>query len=61
MQSSMYVEICVFVQVKALEVACWIALLRGSRCILAGDHKQLPPTIISERLVHDVEVEVLLR
>jgi len=32
-------------------VACWIALLRADRCILAGDHKQLPPTIISERLV----------
>ena len=42
-------------EVKALEVACWIALLRGGRCILAGDHKQLPPTIISERLVHDIE------
>ncbi|KAK1259687.1 hypothetical protein QJS04_geneDACA010290 [Acorus gramineus] len=32
---------------QALEVACWIALLKGSRCILAGDHLQLPPTIQS--------------
>lgn len=32
---------------QALEIACWIALLKGSRCILAGDHLQLPPTIQS--------------
>ncbi|XP_039115419.1 DNA-binding protein SMUBP-2 isoform X1 [Dioscorea cayenensis subsp. rotundata] len=32
---------------QALEVACWIALLKGSRCILAGDHLQLPPTVQS--------------
>ncbi|XP_020273755.1 DNA-binding protein SMUBP-2 [Asparagus officinalis] len=32
---------------QALEVACWMALLKGSRCILAGDHLQLPPTVQS--------------
>ncbi|CAM6098544.1 unnamed protein product [Calypogeia fissa] len=32
---------------QALEVACWIALLKGQRCILAGDHLQLPPTVLS--------------
>ncbi|KAF4403481.1 hypothetical protein G4B88_008127 [Cannabis sativa] len=32
---------------QALEIQCWIALLKGSRCILAGDHLQLPPTIQS--------------
>ncbi|XP_027902111.1 DNA-binding protein SMUBP-2 [Vigna unguiculata] len=32
---------------QALEIACWIPLLKGSRCILAGDHLQLPPTIQS--------------
>ncbi|KVH97482.1 hypothetical protein Ccrd_000437, partial [Cynara cardunculus var. scolymus] len=32
---------------QALEVACWIALLKGSRCILSGDHLQLPPTVQS--------------
>ncbi|KAL6133927.1 hypothetical protein ACLB2K_066160 [Fragaria x ananassa] len=32
---------------QALEITCWIALLKGSRCILAGDHLQLPPTIQS--------------
>ncbi|XP_028761557.1 DNA-binding protein SMUBP-2 [Neltuma alba] len=32
---------------QALEVACWLPILKGSRCILAGDHLQLPPTIQS--------------
>ncbi|KAK3035165.1 hypothetical protein RJ639_032838, partial [Escallonia herrerae] len=32
---------------QALEIACWIALLKGSRCILSGDHLQLPPTVQS--------------
>uniref|UniRef100_A0A8C6L566 DNA-binding protein SMUBP-2 n=1 Tax=Nothobranchius furzeri TaxID=105023 RepID=A0A8C6L566_NOTFU len=30
---------------QALESSCWIALLRAPKCILAGDYKQLPPTI----------------
>jgi len=30
---------------QALEASCWISLLRGKRAVLAGDHKQLPPTI----------------
>lgn len=33
---------------QAMEPACWIALLRGRKAILAGDHLQLPPTILSE-------------
>ncbi|KAG7670496.1 hypothetical protein KSW81_003059 [Nannochloris sp. 'desiccata'] len=33
---------------QALEPACWAALLRGRRAILAGDHLQLPPTVTSE-------------
>jgi ATP-dependent RNA/DNA helicase IGHMBP2 len=33
---------------QALEVACWIPLVVGAKkLILAGDHLQLPPTIIS--------------
>ena len=32
---------------QALEAACWIALRRADRIILAGDHQQLPPTIKS--------------
>jgi hypothetical protein len=30
---------------KGLEAACWIPLLRGKKCVLAGDHLQLPPTV----------------
>lgn len=33
---------------QALESSCWIALLRARKCILAGDYKQLPPTIKSQ-------------
>ena len=32
---------------QALEPACWLALLRGSRAVLAGDHLQLPPVVSS--------------
>ncbi|KAJ4938307.1 hypothetical protein JOQ06_002929 [Pogonophryne albipinna] len=34
---------------QALESSCWIALLRARKCILAGDYKQLPPTIKSQK------------
>lgn len=32
---------------QALEAACWIAIRKADRVVLAGDHKQLPPTIKS--------------
>ena len=32
---------------QALEAACWIALQRADRVVLAGDHCQLPPTVKS--------------
>ncbi|NXP15018.1 SMBP2 protein, partial [Thinocorus orbignyianus] len=34
---------------QALEASCWLPLLRAPKCVLAGDHKQLPPTIISHK------------
>ncbi|KAM8816062.1 DNA-binding protein SMUBP-2 [Rhynchonycteris naso] len=34
---------------QAMEASCWVPLLKASKCILAGDHKQLPPTIISSK------------
>ncbi|NXT00568.1 SMBP2 protein, partial [Jacana jacana] len=34
---------------QALEASCWVPLLSAPKCVLAGDHKQLPPTIISHR------------
>ena len=30
---------------QALEAACWIAIRRADRVVLAGDHCQLPPTV----------------
>ena len=32
---------------QALEASCWVALLKGARCVLAGDHLQLPPVVKS--------------
>uniref|UniRef100_A0A8D2JA52 DNA-binding protein SMUBP-2 n=1 Tax=Varanus komodoensis TaxID=61221 RepID=A0A8D2JA52_VARKO len=34
---------------QALEASCWIPLLKAPKCILTGDHKQLPPTILSHK------------
>uniref|UniRef100_A0A8C5D0E7 DNA-binding protein SMUBP-2 n=1 Tax=Gouania willdenowi TaxID=441366 RepID=A0A8C5D0E7_GOUWI len=34
---------------QALESSCWIPLLKARKCILAGDYKQLPPTIKSTK------------
>lgn len=33
---------------QALEAACWIPILKGAKLVLAGDDKQLPPTIKSD-------------
>lgn len=32
---------------QSTEPGCWIPLGRGNRLILAGDHRQLPPTVVS--------------
>lgn len=32
---------------QSTEPACWIPLLRSAKVILAGDHFQLPPTVVS--------------
>ncbi len=32
---------------QAMEAACWIAIRRATRVVLAGDHCQLPPTVKS--------------
>lgn len=33
---------------QGLEASCWIPMLNAKKCILAGDHLQLPPTVISK-------------
>ena len=33
---------------QSLEMACWIVIPRAPRLILAGDHLQLPPTVITK-------------
>ncbi|MCK5940550.1 MAG: AAA family ATPase, partial [Planctomycetes bacterium] len=33
---------------QALEAACWIPMQHADRVVLAGDHHQLPPTILSD-------------
>jgi len=33
---------------QAVEPAAYLALLKGDRAVLAGDHLQLPPTVLSE-------------
>ena len=33
---------------QVIEPGCWIPLLHTGKCVLAGDHLQLPPTIISK-------------
>jgi superfamily I DNA and/or RNA helicase len=38
---------------QAVEPACWIPLMRGGRLVLAGDHCQLPPTILSSEAARD--------
>ncbi len=32
---------------QATEPSCWIAINKGKRLIMAGDHKQLPPTVLA--------------
>lgn len=32
---------------QSTEPGCWIPLLRSRRVVLAGDHRQLPPTVLS--------------
>ncbi|KAK9994956.1 hypothetical protein SO802_024659 [Lithocarpus litseifolius] len=34
---------------QAIEPSCWIPVLQGKRCILAGDHCQLAPVILSRK------------
>lgn len=47
---------------QALEASCWVPILKGSKLVLAGDHKQLPPTIKStEKESHLLSVTLFER
>ncbi|XP_068723115.1 DNA-binding protein SMUBP-2-like [Montipora capricornis] len=47
---------------QSLEAGCWVPLLQAKRCVLAGDHLQLPPTIISkEAAKQGLEVTLMER
>ncbi len=41
---------------QATEPSCLIPLVKGERAIFAGDHKQLPPTILSEEAREDLQL-----
>lgn len=45
---------------QALEAECWAAILKAQRVIMAGDHKQLPPTIKSQKAMDMGLEETLL-
>jgi ATP-dependent RNA/DNA helicase IGHMBP2 len=38
---------------QSTESACWIPLQRGERILLAGDHCQLPPTVVSKQAAEE--------
>jgi len=38
---------------QSTEPGCWIPLLRGDRLVLAGDHCQLPPTVVSREAAEE--------
>ena len=38
---------------QALEPGCWIAIAKGQRVVLTGDHHQLPPTVKSEKAAQE--------
>lgn len=46
---------------QALEAACWIAILRGKKLVMAGDHLQLPPTIQSTAVQKQLGVTLFER
>ena len=41
---------------QATEPSCLIPLVKGEQAIFAGDHKQLPPTILSEEAREDLQL-----
>lgn len=46
---------------QALEAESWIALLKGKRVILAGDHQQLPPTVMNVKAEKTLQLSLFER
>lgn len=47
---------------QSTEPGCWIPILRADRLVLAGDHCQLPPTVLSKQAAQEgLEVSLLER
>ena len=44
-----------------MEMACWIAIHKAPKLILAGDHLQLPPTVISNKAGEKLAVSLMER
>lgn len=43
-----YFDLCVVDEAcQSTEPGCWVPLLRSEKVVLAGDHQQLPPTVLS--------------
>ncbi len=38
---------------QSTEPGCWVPVLRGDRLVLAGDHCQLPPTVLSAQALRE--------
>ena len=46
---------------QALEMACWIVVHRAPKLILAGDHLQVPPTVLSKKAEKELSVTLMER
>jgi len=52
---NMTFDVCIIDEAaQAIEIECWIPILKSRKLILAGDHKQLPPTIKNKKCEHDL-------
>ena len=46
---------------QALEAACWVVASTAKKLVLAGDHLQLPPTILSNQAMGGLQLTMMER
>ena len=46
---------------QSQEMACWIVIPRSPKLILAGDHLQLPPTILAKKAEEELSLTLMER